>query len=261
MEIADYLFSNPENLEFPMDEEELMELLRDYLEEIDNLLAADGDTMSGVNDYDSVCRLWMENLQTYAKEAFDNLLIGNLYSMSIILRTIVENKIYFLYIRKFREEELWKNWLVFSHLKMLRSIGKASDSECRLLFQRVLEEYELKEKEFSDYLKNEKEVYDYQWLRPVFQGKRLNFRELCRHLGQEETYEDYRQLCNYTHGQNLYMKIGTFTFYNTIIHKIVILVECMMHCAEEYFGNEWTAQLDEIRIQMYELLCEEGWVV
>ena len=55
------------------------------------------------------------------------------------------------------------------------------------------------------------------WLSSVIDKKKITFRDACEYLCRPEIYDDYKALCAFVHGQDVYSKLMPFTFYSSII--------------------------------------------
>ena len=83
------------------------------------------------------------------------------------------------------------------------------------------------------------EVNDYTWLEDLFPKKiHITVKKLCEKINKTKLYEDYRDLSNYIHGQNHYIKTIPFTFYTSIHDKVIILVDAIVDCVE-LISNEF----------------------
>ena len=90
-------------------------------------------------------------------------------------------------------------------------------------------------------------INNYTWLEDIFlenkdKSKYITIRELCKKINQDKLYEDYRDLSNYVHGQNHYIKTMAFTFYESINCKVMMFIDIIVDCVElisnEFIGCE-----------------------
>ena len=182
------------------------------------------------DDYSNGIYLWIQNFYQYAREAYNNLVIGNLYSFYSGIRTVLENRIYFEYILKYKQENLLEKWMKYSYIKFIQEFPEAKEKEKNELLEEFI---------FDEGI-NEKKVNDYTWLKDLFSEKTyITIEKLCKKIDKMKLYKDYRDLSNYVHGQNHYVKTIPFTFYTSIHSKVIILVDAIVDYIE-LFSNEIT---------------------
>ena len=259
--IDEWLLSDYENMEFWYDEREIMKMLHHYLIQCGQLLPMP-EKFSGEIDYKNILYIWIRNLYGYGKEAFNNLLVGNMYSYATINRTLIENYIYFLYIHKYREEELWKDWYIYSQITIMQSYQLADREQLQNMLENMLEDMIRDMGEDPDRYLKDRRIRDNAWLVKVFPGKKvsdINMYVLCSHIHKPDLYKEYQVLCNFTHGQNFYIKSNPFTFYNSIIYMMTLLLECLTDACKLYFEDGRADILEEIQITIYDIIEKEGW--
>lgn len=241
--------------EFPYDEAELLAELKNYVEIFGKIRKTYWNMEE--DSYEKTVYLWIGNLYEYIVEGYNSLAIGNLYSFRILLRTILENIIYLECIIKYKKERLWKYWELYSFANVLRKISHI----------KIVQEHHIKEKLVEKFKKEgifyTEEIRDTSWLKVLFEDSSI--RELCKVLKHEKYYRDYRDLCGFVHGQNLFVKTNPSCFYNELIGKIALMVNMIFDIAVlifEYVKKDEKILKDLIkqRKNIFWKIQEEGWV-
>lgn len=107
--------SNISNFEVLDDHKGLISTMYEFIQIIDeDILKEEFKTNY---TYEGSFYLIMKSIVQYAKEAFNNILDGNFYTLGAINRVIVENHIYLYLIKKYKEERVWAYWIIHSLLK------------------------------------------------------------------------------------------------------------------------------------------------
>lgn len=183
------------------------------------------------DDYSNGIYLWMQNFYQYAREAYNNLIIGNLYSFYCVIRTILENRIYFEYILKYKQENLLEKWMIYSYMEFVQGFPKEKQKENKKLLEKCTDDERIGKKT---------KINNDTWLEDLFpKSKYIGIGRLCEKINRKKLYKDYSDLCNYIHGKNHYIKTIPFTFYTSIHSKVIIWVDALVDCVE-LFSNEFT---------------------
>lgn len=171
--------------------------------------------------YEWTINLWTEYILELSKEAFNNIIIGNFFSLGSLNRTIIESYVYSYCIKHFKDQKLWESWI--SH-----NINKKLDNG----FTDKIEKASIKEA-FSKFKSYNYKRGDNEWLRDVIsknKNKRISFRDVCNLVQSKEKsikniYWNYQRMCDYVHGTDLFIKVFGFTFYETYYQLIFIMFE------------------------------------
>ena len=76
----------------------------------------------------------------YLKEAFLSIIIGNYNSFAACVRTIIENYIGFMLIKKYRNKNVWKDWCLWSFFKTIKALKSVSNREAINKFKNSFKE-------------------------------------------------------------------------------------------------------------------------
>ncbi|MGF6989737.1 hypothetical protein M2150_000980 [Lachnospiraceae bacterium PM6-15] len=222
------LFHAESNMELVYEEKEILHSLREFLLVVEEEILG---LRGGFDTFEGCCNLWVQNMLSYAKEAYNSIEVGNFISLAMMARCMLENCVCGVYIHRFEEQRLWEKWFISSAIaRQTEACNLTSNTDV----QRRLEEsvkvlYE--ERGVIDWeVKNK-----YGWTAPVVGKKQPNFRELCEFsdLFDPYVYKDFRRLCDYCHGTQAFGKIYRFTFVNTYLYLIFVLVRYFQLSVEE----------------------------
>ena len=90
--------------------------------------------------HEGICFLFARSIVSYAKMAYDNMILGHYDATFMIIRTIIENNVCLDIIQSYAEKELWKYYLVQSFRNSLLCSGKKLiDGEKDLLEEMYIE--------------------------------------------------------------------------------------------------------------------------
>ena len=226
------LFYNCENMELVEGNRDILFLFRLYIEELEKMKKEGYFT---VEEYEGACNVWFGSLLELIKEAYNNLVIGNFYSYTMIGRTIIENYVCFYLIKKYKKEELWKKWYYNSlnqsvqKLKKLAPEYDGTKEACRQ-FEEICREQNIEDTEGREYAR------DYGWIESVLnvpKKKKISFKMLCENV-DEEIYEDFSKLSESVHGVSIFEKIGKFTFEESFFHMASILEDYIFKVGSLY---------------------------
>ena len=190
----------------------------------------------------------------YAKAAYDNMLLGHLKAANILNRTFIENYVCLKLIMKYKDENLWKYWMVHSCYNTPRKYGAdALPARIENHFSEMCLRLEIE----SDFLEKKIIERDYGWIWKI--GHNFNFRELCNNI-DPRIYEDYRMMCEFTHGTSLFQKMNSFTMESSIINMLSIVYlylyllmttcfpevrDCSFYKCEDKLGKMFEVFVDE----------------
>lgn len=223
-------FWEEENLEIVYDEEEKLKIIYEILQSIDAKVQI---LKGGFDTYEGSCNLWIKNIMNYAKEAYNSIQIGNFISLAIMMRCIVENYVCACFVKRYKDERLWEKWFISSMVADKDMLYKSNNDK---------QKQEKAQKEIDGFCNeigitinwNTKDSYG--WTSEILKKKKPNFFNLCEFINPS-IYKDYRYLCNYCHGINAINKVYRFTFYETYLNLLSILVLYVQRSAEELVGD------------------------
>lgn len=115
------LFIQEENLEFLYDYKEVSHLL-DLFHKYIKICRDDRNYCTGCL-HQTVMDTWKKYILSLAEEQYNNFKTGNFFSTAMMNRAIIESYVSVLCIKKYQEEEIWKEWYLKSYLYSLRQVN------------------------------------------------------------------------------------------------------------------------------------------
>lgn len=224
-------FCEEANLELVYEEKKLLKLVYELIVSIETSLPKVGGNF---DSYEGCCIIWAQNIVMYAKEAYNSARIGNFISFAMMQRCIVENYVCACFIKRYEEERVWQKWFLYSMIStsnlLRKSNGKVADNE----------QFQI---DFNE-LYHESGISDecdlkaaYGWTSDIINKKRPTFFDLCEYI-DKSIYNDYRWLCDFSHGVNAVNKVYRFTFVESYIHLITNFVLYLQRSFEELLGDK-----------------------
>lgn len=201
--------------------------------------------------YQWTINLWTDHILELSKEAINSIIIGNLFSLGSLNRTIIECYVYSYCIKHFKEEKLWESWI--SH-----NINKKLNNR----FPENIEKESIKEA-FSEFKSHDHKKGENEWLRDVIpknKNKWISFKDACNIVQSKERnikniYGDYQKMCDYIHGTDLFIKLFNFTFYDTYYQLIIIMFEYLSKSLLSLSDNQASKlKLQSIAYEFYALI-------
>lgn len=201
--------------------------------------------------YQWTINLWTQHILELSKEAINNIIIGNFFSLGSLNRTIIECFVYSYCIKHFEEEKLWESWIYYNINKKLEN--KFLDNSYR--GDIILTLNKLKS------CRNKKG--ENEWLRdvvPKHKNKRISFRDICDLVQSKEKnikyiYKNYQEMCDYVHGTDLTIKLFNFMFYDIYYPMILIMFEYLSKSLLNLSDNQVSKlKLQSIAYEFYDLI-------
>lgn len=246
------LYYNERELEFINERKlkEIVKIIRLFVDEVDKGLRP--CFIGRMFSYQWIINLWTEHVLELSKEAMNNIIIGNFFSLGSLNRTIIECYVYSYCIKNFKEEKLWETWVSHNINKNL-SKYRFPDST----------EKEFAKETFSKFKSHDIKKGENEWLRDVIQthkNKRISFKDICNLVESKEEnmkniYSDYQKMCDYVHGTDLSVKWLNFTFYDTYYQLIVIMFKYISKSLISLSDNNLSiTKLNSIEYEFYALM-------
>ena len=230
------IFFEESNLELVYEEKKLLKLVYELIVSIEANIPMSGGNF---DTYEGCCIIWARNIVTYAKEAYNNAQIGSFISFAMMQRCIVENYVCACFIKRYKEEKLWKKWFLSSMTSTSNLMKKLTGR---------VDKYEQFQIDIDE-LYHESDISAecdlnsaYGWTSEIIKKKKPTFFDLCEYI-DKSIYNDYRWLCDFSHGVNAINKVYRFTFVHSYINLLTNFVLYLQRSFEEL--------LDDIEDQSY----------
>ncbi len=213
--LSDKLFCNEYNMLLVSDFANLTNMIYEYIQYIDTRIQSLEPI--GTNEYALGCWRFCKSIIEYAKAAWDNIYLGHFYTANIINRTIIENYISMKAVLS--SEILWQYWRVHSCYNTPRKYADNEECENHLghIYDRICKRYNIDQ----DFLNPKVIRRDYSWIYPI-QKHNYSFKTLCE-IVDPDVYEDYRMLCEFTHGVSFFQKDSYYSTESSYINMLSTL--------------------------------------
>lgn len=199
----------------------------------------------------SFMQMWYRHLGEMMNELFNNFIHGNLLSAAAMTRTLIECYVYINILLQEQDLQLAEDWFFCSVMAKIKNNGKLTDNILEVLKKYCNDQnIDFHEKYTKFYGKGEN-----SWLSSVIDKKKITFRDACEYLCRPEIYYDYKALCAFVHGQDVYSKLMPFTFYSSIYEKLFLMSEYIFD-AIRMFASE--SELENKILSLEEMLFELG---
>ncbi len=245
----EYFFAQEDNLELVFEEQEKLETIYRLLQSADQYI----QRLKGRFDTYEGCRyLWIQNIMKYAKEAYNSAKIGNFISLAIMERCIIENYVCACFIQRYEKERLWEKWFISSII-----------SSCNMLYKSTKDNQKQEEiQKYIDELCRDRGISidwdvrsEYGWTSAVLKKKKPTFYDLCEFVDLD-IYKDYRMLCDFCHGVNAVNKIYRFTFVETYLNLLSMLVLYVQKSIKELIEDSLDQNYQEQTILFWNMMEE-----
>lgn len=197
-------FLNYSNIEVLEDHKELINNLFDFMKIIDKEI--EETSFVKAESFEGSCHLFITSIIEYSKEAYNSIINGNFYALATLDRVIIENYVCLSLIKKYKDEELWKYWQLYSFQSQLR---KLEDKTKQGMVNALLVNYSKDLGIEESVLNNKKFRKSNGWVESVCNPTMF---DMCNQIS-DKIYADYKYLCDYSHGTSIMLKIITFSFY------------------------------------------------
>lgn len=241
-------FKNLYNIEKLDNYNELINCLKEYIK-ISEKYILEKETLYS-ETYEGVCSLFATSIIEYAKEWYDNVIMGHFHSASMINRGIIENYVCFKLISEYRQEELWKYWLIhsFNHIPYIFG-EKEMPLDIKGYFNFICDKINI-DKEFLDKYIHKNYGWAYKFT------KKFSFYNLCK-LIDKRIYNDYRIVCEYVHGTNVLQKRTPFMFNVSLLSMFSMLVVYLDLFIVSYCVENLDSYYVVLRDALYDIIKEE----
>lgn len=209
--------------------------------------------------YDGICYLFARSVVSYAKMAYDNMLLGHFDATNMIIRTIIENNVCLDIIQRYPEEELWKYYLVQSYRSSIVRSGKALDGDEAAFLEELYHDYNI-EIEFTERSKKKENqrpfAYidkDYGWTYKI--NSNFTFAGLCELVDKRE-YKDFKLMSMYSHGTAIYPKKSGSVTMDQIMSMISSIYIGLYRLVTTYCWDRVDDEFDEVTEEIEDIICD-----
>ena len=199
--------------------------------------------------HEGICFLFAKSIVYYARMAYDNMILGHFDAAKMIMRSIVENNVCLDIMQQYKDEELWKYYIVQSYKKSLTMFGRKLTDEHNKLLEEVCYDFGI-EKEFLEKSKknNSKKEYayidrDYGWTYKV--NSNLTFSGLCDLIDAND-HKDFKFMSMYSHGTTLYLKMCDGGNIESIMNMISCLYIGLYRLISNLYPECINEEFDEV---------------
>jgi len=210
---------------------------------------------------DGMCYLFAKSIVSYAKMAYDNMILGHFDATNMIVRTIIENNVCLDIMQRYEKEELWKYYLVQSYRNSIMCSGKELEADELNFLNKIYSDYGI-ENEFIEKSKKKdaKRPYayidkNYGWTYKI--NKNFTFSGLCELVDKRE-YNDFKMMSMYSHGTAIHLKINGSVSMDNIMSMISSIYIGLYRLVTMYCWNEVDVEFDdvteEIEVIIYDYL-------
>lgn len=224
----------------------LLDLLCKYIESIDEMV--EKNKCDKTDSYEGTCYLFAKSIMEYAKASMDNLLLGHFKISSIINRIILENYVCFELIYQYKEEALWKYWIIYSFYHSQDKFGKKDKKMLKKFKDKMIKENKIEKIYFNKFI-NER----YGWTFKV--NDVFNFRGLCD-LVDVFHYKDFIYESEYVHGVSLFQKENPFSLDGEVLNSITLLFVHLKYFAETYCSEDLHTDYFEVENKIIEIITK-----
>lgn len=232
-------------------------LVKRLIEIADEAVAA--QTPHDTWSHDGMCHLFAKSVVSYAKMAYDNMLLGHFDATNMIIRTIFENNVCLDIMQRYREEELWKYYLVQSYRNSMLSFGRELQGDEAKFLEEIYRDYNI-EKEFIEKSKKREDqkpyAYidrNYGWTYKV--NKNFTFSGLCDLVDKRE-YKDFKLMSMYSHGTSIYPKIGGSVTMDNIMSMISSIYIGLYRLVTMYCWDKVATEFDDVTDEIESIIYE-----
>ena len=236
------MFVNKYNIEALDECKEIISAVRNFVGHLDSYIQSDENFHD--NCFAFVMQMISESIVEYGKEAYNCLERGDFYALGMLIRVIIENYVCLMTIGEDPERELWKYWLASSYAREFNKYKTNRDSE---YIRKLVEDYFKENSIDSELMYNYNFYNNYGWTRKS--KKRVSMHELADDI-DGEIYNDYQQMCAYTHGTSAVFK-RLKIIETTPIYMITTLVTYLNSTARYYYFD----CIDEEYENSIDLIC------
>lgn len=197
-------------------------------------------------NYESVCYLFAKSIIDYSKMAFDNFVLGNFNSASMITRCIFENYVCLTLIFKHQDQQLWKYYLAYTFKQTIKINKNPNWKE----FNDFCKEFKIGD-DFTKKRNGKTAFIDikYGWTFKIYNDKHFTFQGLCKLANIK--YDDFTFMSKYSHGTDYFLKIEGML---STPHHVGEVISCIyvylyqlitLYCPE-YIDSNFDKLSDEI---------------
>lgn len=201
-------------------EKEEVRRLKEYIDYVESTLR---NYEPRTYDYEGVKEMFMMKHLDYLKEALACLLIGSYNGLSCAIRIMIENYISFSLIKKYKKQDLWKDWYLHGFYKVTKSVG---NEPLRTKIRKNYEDLCLSFGVKVEYVNN---IKPYGWLERVVKLKNYNFKDACKHI-DVDAYKDFNVLSGFIHNNDVMSKTRPILmeWLTSFIYKIYFYTDKMI---------------------------------
>lgn len=213
-EIKEYLLDRYKDFWYDIYYIEKQEIkwLKTYIDYISNVLKE----FKPLNcSYESISALFIKKHLDYLQEAFSSIILKNYNAFSGIMRIMIENYISFYLIKKYKKEELYMDWYLWSYYIL---IYKMQDEPFHSKIKKNYEDLCKYLGVTADYIDNRQA---YGWLKRVCKLKNYSFKNVCD-LVDSNIYKDFSYLSMKVHNTDMNAKTDWIDM--TLLTKFIFII-------------------------------------
>ena len=175
---------------------------------------------AGNNQYKQTLNLFMRKHLDYLEEAFLSLTLGNYNATTASIRTIIENYVGFMLIKKNKKKEIWKDWILWSYNKSIKTI-KSAPYCTRNKYQELEKLYEEAYTQFGISQNDLPTTEPYGWLKIVYKLNSYKLKNACDQI-DPIIYQDFTYYSTLVHNNDIISKIKWMD--TTMLTKMILFI-------------------------------------
>ena len=178
--------------------------------------------------YEVICHSFAKTIVDYSKMAYDNVLLGHLHAVNMIIRTVLENLVCLDIIVNNRELELWKYYWAYSYSETIYKSGRTPAQDQLDFLQSLYNDLNISEDFYVKQGENKKAYIQkpYGWTYKINLNKQFTFKNICKLADSDAEYHGFSLMSDYSHGTSFYTKMYSSVFVGDMM---VIFVNLYMN--------------------------------
>lgn len=194
--------------------------------------------------YEGICQMFARSIVSYAKMAYDNMVLGHLNAANMVLRVIIENSVFFEIIFDHEKEELWKYYMIQSYRDSVILSKEEVGHQDMEFFEDMCQRYGI-DRGFLEKGNRKKPYIDenYGWTYKVNKKEYFNFKGVCNLIDESE-YLGFELMSPYSHGTSLATKLSSSATLDKIMSMIVTIYIALYRLVTLYCWDGVDANFD-----------------
>lgn len=188
---------------------------------------------------------WQNHIMDLISELFNSFVQGNLLSASAMTRALIECYVYYSILLNEKNETLISEWFLCSLVNTAKRLDASRRHKVKKMVFDFCNECNLNgEEKWKQYI--DKKANANSWLKPIIPEENISFRKACEYLGDSNIYKDFQETSAFVHGQDFVTKMNPFVFYESIYHRMYMMMSYIFKMIEKLGADE--AQQEQIEI-------------